>query len=114
MGFLRWRLLGLPPRCGVEVVLHISSTHYKNIKYAPGGGTNSRVELIALWTLLEEATKKDIRHLQVYGNSKIVIDWEKGIASIQNQFLENIMRDIKLNFRAFGKFVFPLYTKRTQ
>jgi ribonuclease HI len=35
-------------------------------------------ELIALWTLLETTKKKDIRKLQVMGDSKLVIDWAKG------------------------------------
>jgi ribonuclease HI len=56
------------------VVLYISSTHYIHIRYSPGGGTNNREELIAPWTLLEVAKKKNVRSLQVYGDSKMVFD----------------------------------------
>jgi ribonuclease HI len=105
-GFFDGACQGHPPRCGVGVVMYLSSTHYIHIRYAPGGGTNSRAELTALWTLLEAAKEKSIRTLQVFGDSKIVIDWAMGKASIQNQLLETIMRDIKLNFRAFENMYF--------
>jgi ribonuclease HI len=44
------------------------------IRYASGLGSNNRVEFIALWTLLEMEKTKDVRKLQVLGDSKLVID----------------------------------------
>jgi len=40
----------------------------------PGGGKNNRVELIALSTLLEIAKEENLTKLQVFGDSKLVID----------------------------------------
>jgi hypothetical protein len=85
---------GHPPSCGVGVVLYINQNHYIYIRYAPGGGKNNKVELIALWTLLETSKKKDIRKLQVLGDSKLVIDWAQGKISIQNTNLATVMREI--------------------
>jgi len=39
--------------------------------------------------------------LQVFGDSKMEIDWSRGNISIQNPNLASTMRENKLNFRAF-------------
>jgi ribonuclease HI len=100
-GFFDWASQGHPPSCGVGVVLFISHSHYIHIGYAPGGGTNNRAELIALWTLLETTKEKNLTKLQVFGDSKLVIDWARGLNNIQNPRLASILRDIKLTFRDF-------------
>jgi hypothetical protein len=82
MGYFDGASQGHPPKCGVGVVLLINQNHYIYIRYAPGGGTNNRVELIALWTLLETTKQKDIRKLHVLGDSKLAIDWAQGKLSI--------------------------------
>jgi hypothetical protein len=64
-----------PPRCGVGVVIHLSATHFFQVRYAPGHGTNSKVEFSALWTLLFMANNLNVRRLQVSGDSKVVINW---------------------------------------
>lgn len=69
---------GHPPSIGVGVVMFLNQNHYINIKYALGGGSNNKAELIALWTLLEAGKQKDVRKLHVLGDSKLVIDWAKG------------------------------------
>jgi ribonuclease HI len=92
---------GHPPMCGVGVVLYIKQNHYIHIRYAPGTRSNNRAEFIALWTLLETTIKKDARKLQVFGDSKLVIDWANGKNSAQDIRLANIMRDIKLTFQSF-------------
>jgi ribonuclease HI len=89
------------PNCGVGVVLFINQNHYIYIRYAPGGGTNNRAELIALWTLLETTKQKDIWKLQVLGDSKLVIEWAQGKISIQNNNLTSVMREIQLAFQSF-------------
>lgn len=97
---------GHPPNCVVGVVPFLSHSHYIHIRYTPGGGTNSRAELIALWTLLEAEKEKNVTKLQVFGYSKMAIDWANGKISMQNPNLATIMRDIKLNFRAFEQLTF--------
>jgi ribonuclease HI len=60
---------------GVGGVLKLSG----NISYRwtlnCGPGTNTRVELLGVWASLILATRLGIDHLQVFGDSKIVIDW---------------------------------------
>jgi hypothetical protein len=80
------------------VVLFINHNHNIHIRYAPGGGTNN---IVAMWTLLETTKENNLNKLQVFGDSKMEIDWVRGKISIQNPNLENILKEIKLNFRAF-------------
>lgn len=83
------------------VVLFINQSHYVHIRYASGGGANNRVEFVSLWTLLEVAKRKDLRKLQVLGDSKLVIDWAQGKVNVQNTKLANVLREIKLAFQSF-------------
>lgn len=101
MGFLDGACQGHPPVCGVGVVLHLKQNHYVHIQYAPGAGTNNRAEFIALWTLSEAAVKKDIKKLQVLGDSKLVIEWAKQKVNVQDIRLEPLLRDIKLSYQSF-------------
>jgi ribonuclease HI len=72
------------------VVLFISHNHYIHIRYAPGGETNNRAELIAMWTLLETGKENNLNKLQVFGDSKMATEWARDKISIQNPNLENI------------------------
>jgi ribonuclease HI len=100
-GFFNGASQGHPPTYGVGVVLYISHSHYIHIRYMPGGRTNNREKLIALWTLLETTKEIFFPKLQVFGDSKLVIDWARGINNIQNPRLASLLRDIKLTFKDF-------------
>lgn len=99
-GYFNGASQGHLPSCGVGVALYINQNHYIYIRYAPGSGTNNKVELATLWTLLETAIK-DIRKLQILGDSKLVIDWAQGKIDIQNTSLATVMREIRLTFQSF-------------
>jgi hypothetical protein len=55
---------------------------------------------------LETTKEKNIEKLQVFGDSKMVIVWASEKISIQNPSMATIVRDIKLNYRAFGRLSF--------
>jgi len=92
---------GHPSSIGIGVVLFLNLNHYIYIRYAPSGGSNNKAKLVALCNLLKKTKQKDIRKLQVMGDSKLVIDWAKGKFFIQNITLANILRDIRLSFQSF-------------
>jgi hypothetical protein len=50
---------------------------------------------------LKTEKKKEIKKLQVMGDSKLQIDSAQGKSEIQNVNLENILQDIRLVFIAF-------------
>ena len=62
-GFFDGVCQGHPPVCGVGVFLCINHNHYIHVCYAPERGTNDRAEFIALRTLLEIASIKDVKKL---------------------------------------------------
>jgi ribonuclease HI len=43
--------------------------------FSCGGGTNTKAELLGLWTTLFLATSWSVKHLLVLGDSSVVIDW---------------------------------------
>jgi ribonuclease HI len=92
---------GHPPACGVGVVLHLKKDDYIHIHYALENDTNNRAEFISLWTLLEIVVRKVIKKLQVMGDSKMVIEWERKKANVHNIRLESLLQDIKLSFQSF-------------
>jgi len=81
--------------------MYIIHNHYIHIRYLRGGKTNNREELIALWTLLETTKETNMINVQVFDDSKPVIDWERDQNNIQNPRLASVLRDIKLIFRKF-------------
>jgi ribonuclease HI len=68
---------GTPGNCGASIVLHLFPNHIFLLKLGVGHGRNTQDELISLWVLFNFAREKGIWHLQVVGDSKVVIDWFK-------------------------------------
>jgi ribonuclease HI len=93
-GFFDGTSQGHPPQCGMGVVPFLKQNHFIHLRYAPGRGTNTRAEFIALWSLLEIAIKKGIKKLQIFGNSKLVIDWVNKNAMVSDIRLRSLLQDI--------------------
>ena len=103
-GFFDGVCQGHPPVCAVGVFLCINHNHYIHVCYSPERGTNGRAEFIALRTLLEIASIKDVKKLQIMGDSKLVIDWARKKATISDVRLEPLLRDIKHSMKSFEWF----------
>ena len=48
------------------------------IRWNCGTGTNTRAELLALWSLLHYAASLGIDSIQIAGDSRIIVEWFKG------------------------------------
>ena len=59
-----------------------------------GVGTNSRAELLALWSLLSFASNLGISSLQIFGDSKLIVDWYKDQADFRSLSLMHWMERI--------------------
>jgi hypothetical protein len=81
-GYFDGACQGVPGSCGAGIVLYLTFDHFFHLKFKVGLGTNNRGELIALWVLLNFAQDKGIRNIQVFGDSKLVVDWFKGRAQL--------------------------------
>jgi ribonuclease HI len=80
--------------CGGGFVLHLSENHSFHIKLGLGQGTNNYAELLTLKLLLLFAKEKDLLHLQIFGDSMIVINWARKLQQCHNIFLLPILEDI--------------------
>ena len=56
-------------------MLYFSDKHKVQAKYAPRNCTNNKAELATLHTVLDWAINSNISQLQVFGDSKMVVDW---------------------------------------
>jgi ribonuclease HI len=59
-----------------------------------GQGTNNFAEILTLKLLLTFAKVKDLRHIQIFGDSIIVVNWERKPQQCHNIFLLPILEDI--------------------
>ena len=77
---LAWRFFygacqGKEGRYGGGMALFLGEKHYFHLQLRASVGTNTRVELLALWGLLFFARSKGILSLQVVEDSKVIINW---------------------------------------
>ena len=65
---------GDPPLGGSGGVLYFSDKHKMQAKFAPGHCTNNKAQLVALCMILNLVINNKISQLQVFGDSKMVVD----------------------------------------
>lgn len=70
-GFFDGAHQGTSGMWGAGAIFSLESSHIISLKYAAGQGTNNR----AVWFLLKTAANRGIVHLQVFGDSKLLMDW---------------------------------------
>ena len=80
---------------GVGFCLFLNESH--SFEFAMGAGTctNTKAELIALWALLHIAQVMEIPTLYIFGDSTVIINWEKGIAALSPPDLSHWCRDTR-------------------
>jgi ribonuclease HI len=64
-------------------VIRINDKYVYKWTYNCGPGTNTRAELLGVWATLSLTTRLNIDVLQVFGDSKIVIDWLNSRGKLQ-------------------------------
>ena len=65
---------GEPPLGGAGAIIFFPSTKKMKIKFATKQASNNKAELSALWATLKMAKSAQIQEIQIYGDSKVVID----------------------------------------
>ena len=102
--------------------LHVSPNHIFLAKLGVGQFTNTRAELVALWSLLYFAASLGLPSLMVWGDSQVVINWEntkvglnvldlvhwcEHIVALKSSFLSlnfsHIYRELNLSVDALSK-----------
>ena len=85
---------GTPGSCGSRAVLWFDTSHYFFLKFTAGQGTNNHAEFYTLWILLKTAGEKELKQLQVFGDSKLLIDWANQCHGILNLGLLSIILQV--------------------
>jgi hypothetical protein len=65
-------------------------------------GTNNREKFYTLWILIKVAVDREVKRLQVFGESKLLMDWENGKSNISNLDLGPIFHRIMEKKIFFG------------
>ena len=91
----------LASRCGIGLVLKLNMSHFFRIKLGGHSDSNTRVEMLTLCILLKLASKKHIASVQVVGDSKAIIEWISGKASLSMLNLGVWQRRVRLLHEGF-------------
>ena len=69
--------------CGGGIALHYSDFHFFLLNLGCGKETNQRVKLITLWGRMKYIVQEYILQLQIFGDSRVIIDWIDDISKLQ-------------------------------
>ena len=86
---------GDPPLGGSGGVIYFSDKHKVQAKFSPGHCTNNKAELVTLNLVLNLAIKHNITPLQVFGDSKMVVEWVNRKIEINSPHLKHLLRSIR-------------------
>ena len=80
--------------CGGGVALYLNEDQYFKLKIGLGRGTNNYVELSNLRLLLLSSLEKGRQQLQIFCNSKIIINWFNQLSNCHVNTLINLMEEV--------------------
>ena len=89
---------------GLGGVIYFSDKHKVQANFYPSHCTNNKEELAALHTVLNLAINNNISQLQVFGDSKMVVDWVNKKIQINAPHLQQLLRAIRRILELFTGF----------
>ena len=75
-------------------MIYISETHILSFSVGCGPGTNTRAELLALWSVLKVCNMMGVPLQQIFGDSMVIISWENKHSSLGIPALKHWCDDI--------------------
>lgn len=91
--------------CGGGSILHLNASHKFKIHINLGRGTNNFAELCTAKHLIYFALEHHCRHLQLFGDSKIVCDWLNNTSYCNAYTLSHILGEAQRLISSFDSFV---------
>lgn len=67
---------------GAGFVIYISETHYYSFSVGCGLSTNTRAELLALWSVLRVCYLMGLPIQMIYGDSMVIIQWVNRLSAL--------------------------------
>ena len=77
-GYFDGSATGEPKLCGVGGLIYITDQHFFSYKVGLGSSSNNFAELLSLKLLLSLSLDKNLKKLQIFGDSQLVINWATG------------------------------------
>eukprot|EP00253_Pinus_taeda_P003007 PITA_03007 len=90
--------------CGGGAVLHLSDSHCFKLQINLGRGTNNFAELCLAKHIIQFAIQKQCRHLQLFGDSKIVCCWLNNTSQCHTFSLRHILDEARRLTTSFESF----------
>jgi len=100
-----------PQICVGQELFFSLNLHYISLKCAVGQGTNNQAEFYPSWILLKTTAGKGLKDLQVFGDSKMLMDWTNHQCRIENMLLVPIMNQVLELKHSFDDLSFLIFTK---
>ena len=98
--------------CGGGALLFLSDTHFFELSFGLGEGTNNFVEFMSLKILLIFAAEQGCRTINVFGNSMTVINWVRGIQQCRDLRLADLLSAIGEVLHGFDTFPAIMFAVR--
>jgi len=76
-------------RCGGGDTITLFDGRIYHFKVGLGAGTNTRAELLSMWSLLWLVRRFECEEIQILGDSLAIIDWINDISLIRNFVLSH-------------------------
>jgi ribonuclease HI len=91
---------------GAGGLIKINTTTIYRWTFSCGPGTNTRAELLGAWATLHLATRLNIDHLHLIGDSSVIIEWLNHSGKLQSITLLAWMDRIRILQRHFKELIF--------
>lgn len=88
IGFFDGASQGRGALCGAGGFIRLGNMPSFSLRMGGGGGSNNRGGILGLWTVLVFARSRHLDVLEIFGDSKVIIDWANGKGNLHATVLE--------------------------
>ena len=75
-------------------MIYLSETHFFSFSVGYGLSSNTRAELLALWSILQVCYLMGLPIQRIYGDSMVIISWVNGLSALEIATLKHWCDDI--------------------
>ena len=91
---------------GIGFSLFLNENHHLDFVLGVRNGSNTKAELLGLWALLHSSQMMGIPLAHIYSDSKVIINWAKGITALSPPELYHWCRESQKLISSFQDLTF--------